>query len=146
MLDLCPLLPVTSHWQSPCPGIQAAEMSALGWGGGGWGRGHGVTGSWRTPWKSEPNGQLFFQGRGFFVSTLGLRASLWWLCLVFPGKSFVPRLTACFQVLSPLTAPFPTPAGSCGWISVSLEKECFITLLQASRFLSKSWKREVSVT
>ena len=42
MLDLCPLLPVMSHWQSPCPGIQAAEMSALGWGGG---AGAGVMGS-----------------------------------------------------------------------------------------------------
>lgn len=72
MLDLCPLLPVTAHWQSPCPATQTAGMSALDWGGAGAVVLAAVVEGGRTLSKSEPNSQLFFQGRGFFVSTLAL--------------------------------------------------------------------------
>ena len=140
MSDLCPLLPVMSRWQSPCWGIQAAEMSALGWG-----AGAGVMGSQghEEPHENQsPMASCFSRAEVSLFPLLVFGHLWWWLCLVSLGKSSVPRPTASFQELTSLTAPFPTPAGSCGWIPVSLEKECFIPLLQASQVFSPSLERE----
>lgn len=129
-VSLAVSLPRYPGCRNVCSGLGGLGQGSLG---------HRVM---KKPMKIRAQWPVVFPGRGFFVSTLGLRAFLWWLCLVFPGKSFVPRWTASFQVLSSLTAPFPTPAGSCGWISVSMEKECFITLLQASQVFSPTLERE----
>lgn len=61
----------------------------------------------RTLSKSEPNSQLFFQSRGFFVSTHAFRQLWWRYSLGSPERQSVPRNTASSQGLPSLIATFP---------------------------------------